>query len=459
MKVLLMNPLSTSRELELCDIGLGYLASGLRQAGHQVELLLHSMREDEFRCFLAQKKPDVLGLKVFTSNVHEAVRTVELMRALTDSPIVLGGPHVSGDPSAVLNYIPADYGFQGEADCSFPEFVSLLAVKAPPQQLESLPGLIYRKNSAIAVNPQELISDLNLLPFPAWDLMPPGEYQSLVRRRSHAASVLTARGCTSRCSFCTESYKKLRQRNVENVLAEIKYLVERFAVGEIQFLDSNFIASKDYIKALCHLILESGLSLTFCAPNGSRLECVDEEVCALLARVGFYRVNVGIESGSPEILRMVCKGSNLARVAEKITLLRKYGIQVIGNFMLGFPGETKEQMQKSLEFALSLDLTAVNFSIYAPMPGTRLYEDLVCAGRLDRVGDFRNYDFVTYENSLSELSAKELKRFRDRCFLRFMLRWRTLQTLYELLQKGMLWNNLMQRVYWMYISKFIKGKR
>lgn len=459
MKALLMNPLSSSRELEFCDMGLGYLASGLRQAGHEVELLLRSMKEDDFRRFLAHKKPEVLGLKVFTSNMHEAAHTVELIRSSTKSTIVLGGPHVSGDPLGVLNYIPADYGFQGEADYSFTEFVSLLAAGAPKQKLESLPGLIYRKNGAITVNPQELISDLDQLPFPAWDLMPPGEYQSLVRRRSPAASVVTARGCTNLCSFCAESYKKLRHRSVENVVAEIKYLVERYNVREIQFLDSNFIASKDYIKALCHLILENGLSLAFCAPNGSRLECVDEEVCALLVRAGFYRVNVGIESGSPEVLKMVCKGSNLERITQKIKLLRMHGIQVIGNFMFGFPGETRQQMNESLKLALALDLTAANFSIYAPMPGTRMHADLVRAGKLDRVNDFRNYDFVSYENNFSELSPKELKRFRNKCFFRFIVRLRTLKTLYELLRYGMLWNNLVQRLYWMYISKFIKDKR
>lgn len=458
MKLLLMNPITTSKELEFCDIGLGYLASGLRQAGHDVKLLLRSVGEEEFRHLLARERPDILGLKVLTSNVYEAIRTVKLVRAATNSLIVIGGPHVSGDPSRVLDYISADYGLQGEADRSFPAFVSLLEAGSPVQKIERLPGLIYRKDSTINVNSADMISNLDSLPFPAWDLMPPGKYQSLVYKQRPAASIMTTRGCSSRCFFCAESYKELRHRSVENVLAEVKYLAERFNVCEIQFLDSNFIARKDYIKALCHLILENKLSLAFCAPNGSRLEWVDEEICTLLARIGFYRVNVGIESGSPEILRMVGKGSNFARVSEKIACFRKHGIQVVGNFMLGFPGETREQMKKTLELALSLDLTAVNFSIYAPMPGTRLYGDLVGKGKLDAVQDFRNYDFVSYENRLSELSPAELKQFRNRCFLRFVVRWKTLKVLYELFRSGMLGNNLFQRVYWMYIAKFIKDR-
>lgn len=459
MKVFLMHPIGASQELEFCDMGLGYLASGLRRAGHDARLLLSAVKKDNFYLMLRQEKPDILGIKVFTSDVNETIQTVRWVREVSNALIVIGGPHVSGDASRVLKYIPADYAFQGEADRSFPEFVTLLGEGANLQKIEALAGLILRKNGKIIMNPVDAIDDLDAISFPAWDLMPPGRYQSLVRKFSPAAGILTARGCTNLCSYCAESYKKLRYRSAENVLKEIKYLTAGFGVREIQFLDSNFIADRDYIKSLCHLILEDKLSLAFCAPNGSRLECVNEEVCALLSKVGFYRVNVGIESGSPEVLRVVRKGSDLSLVCEKIKLLRKYGIQVVGNFMLGFPGESREQMEKTLRLALSLDLTAANFSIYVPMPGTRLYNELVSQGKLEPVQDFRNYDFVSYRNRLSELSPDELKGFRNKCFFKFILRWRTFKTLYELHKSGILGKNLAERVYWMYISKFLKDNR
>lgn len=456
MKIVLTHPIHTSKELEFSDIGLGYLASSLTQAGHSVTLNLHSTDERGLR-HLLQEKTDILGIKVLTSTVYEARQTVELARAVSNSHIVIGGPHVSGDPLGALNYTQAEYGFQGEADRSFPQFVSLLAQGVLQEQQESIPGLVYRKRGSITANPSEMINDLDALAFPAWELMPPGKYKSLVCKQNPAAGVITSRGCTNQCSFCAESYKKLRHRSVENVLAEIRYLAERFSVREIHFLDSNFIASKEYIKALCGLILENKLSLAFSAPNGSRLEWVDEEVCSLLKRIGFYRMNVGIESGSPEILRMVCKGFDFTHLSEKISLLRKYGIQVVGNFMLGFPGETKQQMEKTLELAMSLDLTTANFAVYTPMPGTKLYNDLLLEGKLDAAGDFRNHNYVSYENHLSELSPGQLKQFRNRCFLRFMVRWRTVKILYELLQSGLLYNNLTQRIYWMYISRLIKA--
>ncbi|OGR42576.1 MAG: hypothetical protein A2X28_11285 [Elusimicrobia bacterium GWA2_56_46] len=456
MKIILMKPLYTSREAEFCDIGLGYLASGLMRGGHDVKLFLRFRSEDEFRAVLAAEKPDMVGIKVLTVNVGAVAKTIKIVRENSKAVIVIGGPHVSGDPSGVLEYVPADYAMSSEADLAFVELARLLSAGALTDGRKSLPGLIYREAGVIRANPPEVINDLDALPFPAWELMPPGSLPSLVFKRFPAAGIIATRGCSNRCSFCAESCKKLRFRGVESVIAEIKYLVSRFNVREIQFLDSNFTAKKEYIVALCRAILDSGLSLAFCAPNGGRLEHIDEEVCGLLERIGFYRINIGIESGDPAILRAVRKDLDLSLVDEKVRLLRRHGIQTVGNFMLGFPGETRLQMRKTLDLALSLDLTAANFSIYAPMPGTKLYDDLVSGEKIPRGRDFQNYNFVSYENSLSEMSPGELRKFRNYCVTAFILRWRTLKTIAELIKSGIAWNSLVQRIYWMYISKLIR---
>ena len=455
MKVLLMNPIHNPMEMECCDIGLGYLASGLLRSGHEVKLLLRSLCEDKFRDILISEKPDIVGIKVLTANVNAVVKTIKTIREAGSSIIAIGGPHVSGDPLGVLEYISADYALSSEADLSFVEFTNLMAKDALKDRRKFLPGLIYRENGLIKANPSEVITDISALPFPAWELMPPGNYPSLAFKRSPVAGIMVTRGCSNICSFCAESHKRLRFRRVENVLAEIKYLIDRFNVREIQFLDSNFIANKAYVKALCNAILESKISAAFCAPNGGRLENIDDEICDLLVRIGFYRINTGIESGSPEILSMIQKDSNLSLVKEKVKLLHKHGIHVIGNFMVGFPGETRRQMQKTLDLALSLDLTAVNFFIYTPMPGTKLYADLIGKRKLFHSRDFKNYNFVAYENNLSEMSPKELKKFRTKCLFAFVIRWRIFKIAAELIKSGISWSSIARRIYWMYISKLV----
>jgi radical SAM superfamily enzyme YgiQ (UPF0313 family) len=185
------------------------------------------------------------------------------------------------------------------------------------------------------------------------------------------------------------------------------------------------------------------------------MEHLDDEVCGLLAQIGFYRVNLGIESGSREVLDGVQKRMDLSRVPEKVALLRRHGIYIVGNFMLGFPGETRAQMELTLKLALALDFTAANFSIYTPMPGTRLYETLVAQGKIPRETEFKNYEFVSYENRLSELSPDELRSFRNYCLRRFLLRPRTVSTLYRLHRDGILWKNLGHRLYFMYVGKML----
>ena len=177
-----MNPLSSSRELEFADIGLGYLAAGLRLAGHTPDLLLRQLDKARFAEHLTLALPGVIGIKILTSNLGGAAATVRLIRSLGSFTIVVGGPHASGDPLRVLDQTGADFAFRGEADLSFPLFVSLLERGAPAAEIAAIPGLISRGPNGVRANEPEEIRDLDALPFPAWDLMPPGTYQSLTAR-------------------------------------------------------------------------------------------------------------------------------------------------------------------------------------------------------------------------------------------------------------------------------------
>lgn len=140
MIVLLMNPLTASGEMDIADIGLGYLAAGLRREGIASHLCLRRVREEEFRALFARLRPDIVGIKVMTANVPETVRTVGIIRQLAPVPIVIGGPHVTGDPAGAFRHIGPDFAIQGEGDLAFPRLVSLLARKAPVAEIATLPA-------------------------------------------------------------------------------------------------------------------------------------------------------------------------------------------------------------------------------------------------------------------------------------------------------------------------------
>lgn len=453
MKILLKN--NESDELAFCDLGLGYLATPLRDAGHEVNLLLTPLSEESFTYLVKKFKPDVIGIKVLSSGVQNTARTIELIRRIHHCLIVIGGPHITGDPDGALELMPADYAFQGEADRSFPAFIQLLDDGSLAGHLDDIPGLVRREGGRIKRNPPDMIRNIDSLPLPAWELMPPGDHQSLVCRRTPAAPLIASRGCTDSCTFCVEGANRLRIRSVNSVMKEIRLLVEVYGVREIQFLDSNFVFSKKYLMELGQAILDAGLDIAFCAPNGTRLEAIDDDVARMLERIGFYRANIGIESGSQEMLTTLSKRLDLDILPEKVALLRHYGILVVGNFMLGFPNESVDQMRKTLELALALDLTGANFAIYTPLPGTPLYNSLMHRKALSGKNNFQGYNYVVYRNSLSELSPSALRRFRLWCIFRFLSRPRTLMILYGLLADRDMRRSLLKRIYGMYIQKIL----
>lgn len=453
MKILLKN--NESDELAFCDLGLGYLAAPLRDAGHDVNLLLTPCSEESFTCLVKEFQPDVIGIKVLSSGVQNTARTIELIRRIHHCLIVIGGPHISGDPDGALELMPADYAFQGEADHSFPAFIQLLNDGSLAEHLDEIPGLIRLEDGRIKRNPPDMIRDIESLPLPAWEMMPPADHQSLVCRRTPAAPLIASRGCTDSCTFCVEGTRRLRIRSVSSVMREIRLLVETYGVREIQFLDSNFVFSKKYLMELGQAILAAGLDVAVCAPNGTRLEAIDDDVARMLARIGFYRANIGIESGSQDMLTALSKRLDLKILPEKIALLRHHGILVVGNFMLGFPDESIDQMRKTLELALTLDLTGANFAIYTPLPGTPLYSSLLHKKILSGKNQFRGYNYVVYRNNLSELSPSALRRFRLWCIFRFLVRPRTLMTLFGLLTDREMRRSLLKRIYGMYIQKLL----
>ncbi|MBF0624680.1 MAG: B12-binding domain-containing radical SAM protein [Magnetococcales bacterium] len=445
-----MNPLSTSPEAAGFDLGLGYLAATLREAGHEPDLLLRPLTAGEFREHLRRHPPGLVGIKILAAAIPDARRTIAMVRETLGAPVVVGGPQVTGDPLGILDALPADLAIQGDGDWALPALVSSLAAEG--KGLEAVPGLVRREGEGLRVNPLAGVDDLDRLPYPAWDLMPPARHATLVAKRLPAASLLITRGCSHQCTYCAEGIRPLRFRSVENVMGEIRLLVERFGVREIQFLDSNFLFNRRYIKRFCQAVLDSGLDLVFSAPNGMRIESLDAETAMLLGRIGLYRVNLGIESGSREVLEAVNKRVTPEVFRDKVPLLRRHGVEVVGNFMVGFPGETRAQMEESLALALELDLTGLNVSVYTPMPGTELHRDLLARGRLPP-GVAPGHNYVNYENTLSELAPAELRRFRNRFALRFLLRWRMVPILWRLLRHQGIRRTLFRRIGVMYLRR------
>lgn len=431
MRVLLVLPYSKAYQITP-DLGLGYLASSLKRGNHAVEILdcvNKNINHEKLVSFIKEWQPDILGFKAFTKDVPAIRESIRLVKATNKSVItVVGGPHPSCTGIDFFRDIPeADFAFCGEGELSFPNLVSKLE-RQERQDLESISGLIWRNNGQIKANPINLVENLDDLPIPSWELMDPNSYPAAPQGffiKSHpSAPIIASRGCPFSCTFCCGHLlmgKKVRYRSIANLIEEIKYLNKYFKVKEFHFEDDNLTLDRNYTLRMCEEILALDFKIFWALPQGVRLDTLDKELLQLMKKAGCYSFSVGIESGSQRILDNMKKQQTLEEIEEKVNLINSVGINVMGFFIIGYPTETREDIDKTIRFARKVPLTYASFNIFKPYPGTEIYYSLKKNGELKNL-DFStfNYDEVSWTSK--DFTVSQLKKLQKKATLNFYLR-------------------------------------
>jgi len=190
---------------------------------------------------------------------------------------------------------------------------------------------------------------------------------------------MTTRGCPYMCSFCASRKfydQSIRFRSIPNVIGEIKYLVNNFAIKEVHFEDDNLTLKRDHIEKLCRALIKNKIDISWACPNGIRADRVDEKLLRLMKKAGCYLVAFGIESANPRILRNIHKLETIETIKKAISITNKVGIQSQGFFIFGLPGETKETIEESIQFAKKSKLSRALFMILDIIPGSELWYTL-----------------------------------------------------------------------------------
>jgi radical SAM superfamily enzyme YgiQ (UPF0313 family) len=229
----------------------------------------------------------------------------------------------------------------------------------------------------------EILNNLDELPFPDWDQMKPSDFpptpQGVFFKKSPIGIISSSRGCAHNCSFCASVKffgRKVRFRSPENVVEEILLLKEKYNVKEIQFQDDNLIMKRSHIEKICNLMIEKKINLPWSCPNGIRADCVDDGLIKLMKKAGLYYCGLGIESANDAILKNINKSESVDTIRNAIEIIAKNGVECGGFFIFGLPGETKETMQNSINFAVNTPLSRANFYILAVLPGCDLWNEL-----------------------------------------------------------------------------------
>lgn len=434
MKLLLMVPITSfiKDPPAFPDLGIGYIANAVRKKGFTVYLRSWNMNPSvrDFKTWLTEYQPDVIGIKVFTKDVAATNETVKIIRSMNqETLIVLGGPHVSSvKPDELAEDFPFfDFAFQGEAEIGLPLLLEGLSGRKPQSYFNDIPGLVWKTDGKVSNNSRVFVTDLDRLDNPLWELMDPREYhppQIVGGENGCLAPMIVTRGCPANCTYCSAyniNGKAVRIRSAGHVLQEITYLYNRYNVRQINFMDTRFTHSEEVVQEICDGILSQGLKLSWECIGYERLVRIDRRMLNLMQRAGCRIITAGIESGSDRIRRAIKKEGTTEEIREKVRLIKETGIAVHGFFMFGFPGETEEDIQDTISFAFSLPLDFIHFDIVCPHPGTEALAYLKMKYNLNRI-DWMRYDVTSSPFSLSELPSSRVFRLMKKAQIQSLLR-------------------------------------
>ncbi len=414
------------------SLGVGYLAAVLEREGHEVHIrdtaleghgnevlledgktIMRGESDAEIAKYVSSLGPDIVGISVLFSNLAEHAHKIAKIVKETDPDIkvVMGGNHITnsardyiyaltpGNEDSNLGRIFSDmedrnidYAMAGECDFQFAELVDALLNKKDPKNIA---GLVYRKpgcgtpDANVTVNPNfSDRPDIRRLPHPARHLMNMEGYfkidlfHSTKSHSERVLNVMAARGCPEKCAFCTTPStwgNRIRWRDPLDIYEEIVSCVERYGIGEIQFEDDTLTSSKAHIMDLCELM--EPLGIPWCTPNGTKVNYYMEhqlEMFRRMAKAGCYQVTFGCESGVQRVLdRIVRKNLRIEQIPRAIDNAKKAGLLVHTFWIVGFPGETRREMEETVEFAARAGADSYSISTFSPLPGTPIYRQVV----------------------------------------------------------------------------------
>lgn len=423
-KILLVSPakLVEKRGIKriVPPLGLAYIAAVLEENKFNVRILdvalegyitevkkdnliIFGLKDEEIKKRITEENPDIVGVSMSLSLYSEYSHKIcKLIKEINKNIIVIvGGIHASAMPGEILKDKNIDYVIVGEGEYAFLGFLKNKNIS---------------QNNIINLSKEPM--NINELPFPARHLLSMEKYimlnktHYLLSKGERVASIMTSRGCNFNCSYCaaTRFFGKWRGISAEKVLQEIDYLIKTYKVDEIQFEDDNMIFDRERaIKIFTEL---KKYNISFCFPNGIIINNIDKELLKIMKEAGCYSVTYGIEVGNKRIMhKIIKKPLNYEKIKEKIDETKKQGIFTNIFLMVGIPGETKENIKETFEFAKYLKPDNVFLSIFTPLVGSELYEECIKNNYLNKNFDFGDSLYVKGNITTNEFSSDWLEKY------------------------------------------------
>jgi radical SAM superfamily enzyme YgiQ (UPF0313 family) len=403
MKVVLIYPRMLDKKLieehynVEYPLGILYLGTYLKKNNIDCEVIDMTWIDWEiFEKRLKDINPDIVGVYLATPLLNNGLKVIKKIKEiLKNCIIVVGGPHATAMPHELIKMEEIDNVIVGEGEEALLHFIK---DGYPRKMVISFP----------------YIENLDSIPFPDRDLLEIKKYLM----DFNAQSLMTGRGCPFNCLFCQPLGKKLfgmkiRRRTPENVIEEMNYLNKKYGTKEFYLQDDTFTYDKEWVKRFCELLMNYDYKWVC----NTRVDMVDDEILSLMKKARCVTIHYGVESGSQKILNFARKGVTREQIINAFKLTHKHGIFANAFLMIGFPTETRNDLEETVDIVRRIHPDGIRISVTTAMVGSDLYE--YCNVR--EINNIKNYDDYDYCNSkypikLDNLTENDLEEFKKKMF-------------------------------------------
>jgi len=360
---------------------------------------------------------DYIGITTTAPTISISYKIIRIFKKyLPGAKIIAGGAHATFMYQEVLDSGLIDIIVRGEGELTLAEILE-------GKKLSEINGIAYKENGIVHLTPErERITNLDLLPYPAYDLIDIKKYKPIAGayKKLPAMLMVSTRGCAGQCSFCRRPVGHLESAfSPERMFSEIKYLTEVIRIKEIVFYDENFTSDRNKVIFFCNKLISEGMSLSWVC--FSRVDSVDEALLRLMKKAGCHQIMYGAETFDSKQLEAINKRITPANIITATRLTQKAGIECRLSFIIGLPGETKTDIQNNIRHILKLNPDLIVVNIITPFPGTAMYAQAKAGNRLltENTDDYTGATPIIKSDTLSP--AELVQQYR-KMYLAFYLR-------------------------------------
>lgn len=461
LDVLLIRPQTEHDLVGNPPLGLGFISAAVKRAGYRPRILdchILGIAPSELPTEVDLSDVTLVGFQAFFMDLPSVREYVDVIRRHAPRlPIIVGGAAPSSDAAYVFRYLEGvDFLCTGEGEETISGLLGLMeqGQLEDVAALEEVPNLCWQEGDQLHRTPHTFVADLDEIGPPDWEELDPTRYPranlGFFFKHLPALPILTSRGCPFHCSYCggrlITGYK-VRRRSAASLVAEVADLRERYGIREFQIIDDNFTSPPRAATEFCRQLTARGMDLVWSCPTGLRLDTLDRELLEAMKAAGCYEVATGIESGDPDVLCAMNKRTTPEKVARAIRMIDEVGISAVGLIIVGFPGETRESLERTMRFVMDLPLIRVSLTRFIPIRGTPITQRLLDEGELtEEELDPARQTLDGFSYRTPALSERQLVRMYRRFFLRFLLRPRIILHLLQCVRSRTHVEILLERV-------------